>query len=100
VSPCGRHLAVLISDNRLLLVEDFQRLVNGHAILEEIGTDIVFGSVAIDSSRYVTFYEDKVGVVTVSSRQLHEVLSTVLIGNVACWRVPRYAKLDPSYDRG
>jgi hypothetical protein len=66
VSPCGRHLAILISDNRLLLVENFERLVRGEARVEEIGTDIVFGSVAADSSRYLAFCDDKVGVATAS----------------------------------
>lgn len=63
-SPCGNHLAILLSDNRLVLVEQFRRLFTGEAKLEDIATDIVFGSIAYDSSCYLAFHDDKVGVAT------------------------------------
>jgi hypothetical protein len=66
ISSCGRHLFVLLCDNRLLLIEDYARLIEGVADITKISTVIVFGQVSNWSSCYFTHCDDKVSVVTVS----------------------------------
>jgi hypothetical protein len=70
VSPCGKHLAILVSDNRLLLIERFHRLISRESKLNDIGTNVVFGSIVLDSSCYLAFHDDKVGVATVNQCSL------------------------------
>jgi hypothetical protein len=64
VSECGQHIAVLMTDNRVVLVEDFARTLRG-ATVRSIATSIVFGSLQVDSSLYLAYAHGRVGVATV-----------------------------------
>lgn len=65
VSPCGRHLAILSSDNRLLLFQDFERVVKEPALLSEVVLEVrLTRSDKIQYSVYLTFGPERVSVVS------------------------------------
>jgi hypothetical protein len=65
VSECGRHLVVLFSDNQVMLVEDFQRVLNGETV-RDIATTIELGTLQNEYSIYLAYSNGRVGIATVS----------------------------------
>ncbi|KAG7446560.1 uncharacterized protein BT62DRAFT_1076116 [Guyanagaster necrorhizus] len=63
VSACGRHLTVLLSSSRLLIIPYFERLITGEVELQNITLDIELGSRS-RISRYLAFENERVAVVT------------------------------------
>jgi hypothetical protein len=64
VSECGRHLAILLSDNRVVLVQGWARLCKGKK-MREIATSIVLGTFQADASVYLAYTGGRVGVISV-----------------------------------
>lgn len=67
VSDCGRHLVVLLSDNRVVLIEDFQRLFKYGESVRSIATTIVFNTIQQDWSLYLAYANGRVGVASVGA---------------------------------
>jgi hypothetical protein len=70
VSPCGRHLALLLQSCRLIIVEDFERAIkqdNGTPInIEDISIDVQVGPVH-SRAKYLAYGENgRIGVASVS----------------------------------
>jgi hypothetical protein len=67
VSECGRHLAVLLSDNRVALLEDFERLLLNEHSVRSIATTIVFNAIESHWSTYLAYTNGRVGVASVGT---------------------------------
>ncbi|EMD33102.1 hypothetical protein CERSUDRAFT_118157 [Gelatoporia subvermispora B] len=79
VSPCGRELAAMLSDDRLLLIEDFERIVKGQASFEDVALEVKLSGVPQDGdggwmpdvlSVYLALDHGRVGVVTTAGLYL------------------------------
>ncbi|TFY59582.1 hypothetical protein EVJ58_g5693, partial [Rhodofomes roseus] len=68
VSRCGRHLVAMLADNRLLLVENFERVIRGELRIAEaaLEVNIALPVNAIFISVYLAYEFGRVGVVTTS----------------------------------
>jgi hypothetical protein len=56
---------VLFSDNQVMLVEDFQRVLNGETV-RDIATTIELGTLQNEYSIYLAYSNGRVGIATVS----------------------------------
>ncbi|EIN05496.1 hypothetical protein PUNSTDRAFT_145915 [Punctularia strigosozonata HHB-11173 SS5] len=66
VSPCGRHLAILTSDSKLLLVEDLDRVLTGNVTFDQAVTSIALGSVTFAGGIYLAYGRGRVAAATAS----------------------------------
>lgn len=67
VSKCGRHLVALLSDNRLLLIEDFERVARGDVSLANAALElyITLPRDAMPNGVYLAYEFGRVSVITV-----------------------------------
>jgi hypothetical protein len=56
---------VLFTDSRVMLFEDFQRVLNGESV-RDIATTIVLGTLQMEYSVYLAYSNGRVGIATVS----------------------------------
>ncbi|KAF4562491.1 hypothetical protein EYR40_004692 [Pleurotus pulmonarius] len=65
VSPCGSHMALLLSCSRLIVVPDFQRIISGETTLRATALDIQLGSMRFQSI-YLAYEHGRIAVATAS----------------------------------
>ncbi|KAF9489180.1 hypothetical protein BDN71DRAFT_1531426 [Pleurotus eryngii] len=63
VSPCGSHMALLLSCSRLVVVPDFERIISGETTLRAAALDIQLGSMGFQSI-YLTYEHGRIAVAT------------------------------------
>ncbi|KAG9223420.1 hypothetical protein PLEOSDRAFT_1081654 [Pleurotus ostreatus PC15] len=66
VSPCGSHMALLLSCSRLIVVPNFQRIISGETTLRATALDIQLGSMRFQSI-YLAYEHSRIAVATASS---------------------------------
>lgn len=64
ISSCGRHLAVLLSSSRLVIIRDFERAINASASIYDLALEVQLGSPCV-SSRYLAYENGRIAVATV-----------------------------------